>query len=134
MPSLDQPLDQAGTTSFSDEVDIVLRAVKQRVDAKYQSHGIEALPTKTTRQDPDQPVVLNYALYLSFAGRDHFSYRLFELVSKENNGGFPVTVHAFSGPPVPFGTAPDAETLRRIIDTIFEDTRFRWIINTYYKP
>lgn len=129
-----QPNSPTTPDSFADEVDQVLREVARQVSSKYGSHGIEAAPTKTTRLEPDESVVLNYALYLSFPAENHFSYRLFELVSSEPNGGLPVEVQAFSGPPKPFGKVSTSDQLKKVIDQIFADSRTRWLINTYYKP
>jgi hypothetical protein len=134
LPGLDEPIGSTRAATLTDEVDTVLFAVKKEVDARYSTHGIEALLTKTTRQDTDQTVVLDYAFYLSFANRNRFSYRLFEVVSQQPDGGFPVTVEAWSGPPVSKGQAQDAGALRQIINEILGDTRTRWIINTYYQP
>ncbi|MDQ2771080.1 MAG: hypothetical protein M3Y54_11335 [Bacteroidota bacterium] len=140
LPDPTVPLPAPEALAFHDEVDDVLAEVKSTVDNRYSGH-IEALPTKTTRLGGPsiEPVaagsstIVNYAMYLSFSGRNHFSYRLFELISKKLNGGLPVDVVAFSGPPVLLGSAHTKAELQALIKQIFEDTRTRWIINTYYK-
>jgi hypothetical protein len=127
------PEAAAAQPGFADEVDEVLLNAVDRINGKYSSHGIEAAPTKTTRTEPDYTVVLNYALYLSFKTANYFSYRLFELVSKQPNGGFPVQGQAFSGPPEPFEANTPAELNQKIAE-ILDSPRARLLINTYYKP
>lgn len=134
LPNPEDPQDDTSTNDLGDKVDMLLMEVVDQVDARYATHGIEALPTKTTRQAPDGTESVVYALYLSFTSRNNFSYRLFELTSHQVNGGLPVTVQAFSGPPVDLGKAETADELQGIIDKIFKDNRTRWVINAYYKP
>ena len=80
------------------EVEEVLAQVKTQVDTRYNDN-IVVLNTKTSRFDDHQETVLNYAVYLSFAGKNYYSDRLMELVSKNPGGGLPVEITAFSGPP-----------------------------------
>jgi len=113
--------------------DKVMQEVVSRIDARYASHGIEALPTQTIRRDPEQGKLVVYALYLSAIWHNNASHRVFEMTSRQPNGGLPVEVVAFSGPPVSFGTIDSEEELHKIIAEILDDPRTRWFINTYYK-
>lgn len=116
-----------------DLADKVLQTVVHQVDARYASHGIEALPTQIVRRDPKKGTLVVYALYLSAVWQNNISYRLFEMTSKQPDGGLPVEVQAFAEPPVPYGIVETEEKLQQVIAKIFDDTRTRWFINTYYE-
>jgi hypothetical protein len=111
--------------------DKVLQEVVSRLDARYAKHGIEALPTQTVRRDPEQGMLVVYALYLSATWDNDASYRVFEMTSRQSSGGLPVEVEAFSESPVSYGMVNSEERLHQIITEILDDTRTRWFINTY---
>ncbi len=76
---------------------VVLEALKDKIDAAYLNR-IVAIITTTTAFNEGKEKVAGYAFYLGFLSKNDFSYRLFEVMCKNPDGGYPVQITAFSGP------------------------------------
>ena len=128
---LDLP-DINNSASHANELENVLISLRNQIEGKYDNY-IKVPITTSFSQNSNGENLLVYAVYLSFVGKSNFSYRLIELICQNPDGGLPVDVYAFNGPPEEMGTAQSTDELNKIIEDVFANSRTRNIILNNYK-
>jgi hypothetical protein len=87
----------------------------------------------TSELTSERTVLLHHACWITFLNNENYMYRLFEVVPKKADGGYPVNVQAFHGPPEDLGDAKDREALNALIDKkIIGAERWRNILLANY--
>lgn len=97
----------------------------------YDGHFFGSVNTSSELID-NFTSVINYVFWIDFLKIKDYSYRLFELTPTKIDGGFPLTVTAFHGPPEEYGVVNSPAELEKTINDILNSERGRFIILSNY--
>ena len=121
---------QTETKESAQVVEDTLLELKSIIEERYNAL-IQVEIVTSSQTNLEDVMVLYYAVYLVFAAKNNFSYRLLEVTCTNPDGGLPVAVSAFVGPSKSFGTAHTKEALNRVIEEVFREERTQRILSNY---
>jgi hypothetical protein len=116
---------------YRSELENALIAVRDQIENIYNDK-IKVIITTTSISNEEMETVLSYGVYLSFPGKNNFSYRIMDFICKRPEGGLPVIVNAYS-PSQYIGEMRTIDQLNQTIESVFADQRTRNIILSNYK-
>src|SRR4051812_24866262 len=104
-----------------------LEAFCKRFNSSYEGHFFVTIITSSELLD-NSTAIISYAFWIDFIKVKDYSYRLFEEKPAKIDGGYPLIITAFHGPPEEFGKAESADQLEEKINAILNSTRGKFII------